>query len=297
MPFATGLVNRLSQGLDQRLQDKRRQRMMEEQQAQQLQQRQALFEQDQQQQLQAQPQQMQMQETQIRNTARIQQELAKEAQKIQIETTPGLRELLASGDMQKIQAELPSLIQTQGDVDFFNIYKKMAANLATPEEQAYQRESGRQRGMLEGKRALQKEGLLGKLSSGKSSGGPGKAKKTPLSEVDKVRLESIKREIFSIQKTLRDAELTPEEADQLNAQLRDAMERLRVMSTPAGSDSFEVPRPVKPNTAAQAQPPRSPATEDKNFNELMSGLLKFKETLNTKTAAPKRNVVKSTKAN
>lgn len=280
MSFAEGLANRLSQSLDQRLQDKRRQKMMEEQQAQQLQ---------------AQPQQMQMQETQIRNTARIQQELTKEAQKIQIETTPGLRELLASGDMQKIQTELPNLIQTQGDVDFFNTYKKIASNLATPEEQAYQRESGRQRGMLEGKRALQKEGLLGRLSGGKSSGGSGKAKKTPLSEVDKVRLESIKREIFSIQKTLRDSELTPDETDQLNAQLRDAMERLRVMGVPAGSDSFNVPTPAKP--AAAKQETSAPATEDKNFNTLMSGLLKFKETLSAKTAAPKRNVVKSTKAN
>ncbi|PKL48118.1 MAG: hypothetical protein CVV42_10685 [Candidatus Riflebacteria bacterium HGW-Riflebacteria-2] len=294
MSFATGLVNRLSQGLEQRLNDKRQQRTQQEQQAQQLQQQQALFEQGQQQQLQAQPQQLQMQEAQIRNTARIQQELIKEAQKIQIETTPGLRELLASGDMQKIQAELPNLIQTQGDVDFFNTYKKIASNLATPEDQAYQRESGRQRGLLEGKLAMQKEGLLGRLSSGKSSGGSGKAKKTPLSEVDKVRLESIKREIFSIQKTLRDSELTPNETDQLNAQLRDAMERLRAMSAPAGSDSFNVPTPAKPIAAAQTT--NAPAAEDKNFNALMSDLSKFKEAFSEKFAAPKRNAVNRTEA-
>jgi len=239
MAFGTTLINKLTQNLDQRLAERRTRQLQEQQMQDQLKQNQLLFEQQQRQQLQAQPQQMQMQEAQIKNNARIQQELLAQAQQIPIKTTPGLRELLASGDMKKIQAELPRYIQTEGDVKFFNTYKGLAAKMIDPATQAYDKEKAIGRARSETLAGDIKAGIravpgTGRKSSSGSGGGSNGQSKT--SKAEKKDLKAIVKELDNLAAyieagSVADPKETPEKKAIRERQLHDDIQKHKELSS------------------------------------------------------------------
>lgn len=191
--FATGLINSLTKSLDERLQIKRQREEQERQMQLSLAQQQAMFEQQQQQQAAAFPAALERRGAEMRQDWDIKTELMKKAQDIKIETTPGLREALINGQLDKI----PSLVITQSDVDFVNMFKKLAKETVDPSDETYKKEAARQRAITEAKSERIKQGIEkapGQKYSGGSSGRGSTKPASKIKEIDRA-IERKKAEI------------------------------------------------------------------------------------------------------
>lgn len=261
MAFVTGLVNRLSQGLEQRLRSKREeeqrqkllaeQRIMQEQNQQQaLKQDQLLFEQNLRQQQEALPAQLDMQKKTARSQAEIQQEIARDFQKLPQVNDPEYLQAMQNND-------LPKMMQIAAQKPELNAHLQEWWKMVGKHSQMMS-------GAIEKEKALQDIRTQGfadrqklKPESGKSSsGGSGKtatAKAPKLSEQDKYRLSRIKQRRGDIMRQLEKEQGYPD-ADQqkisdLNLELQeiDNQERLMFEQLPT---SPAQPMPGAPKKAA-----------------------------------------------
>lgn len=260
MDFATGLVNKLSQSLDERLQIKREEerrqkllaerRIMQEQNQQRaLRQDQLLFEQNLRQQQEALPTQLDMQKKTARSQAEIQQEIARDFQK-----------LPQVNDQEYLQAmqnnDLPKMMQIAAQKPKLNAHLQEWWKMVGKHSQMMS-------GAIEKEKALQNIRTQGfadrqklKPENGKSSSGGGKsaAVKTPkLSEQDRYRLSRIKQRRGDIMRQLEKEQNYPDadvqKISDLNLELQeiDNQERLMFERLPT---SPAQPMPGAPKKAA-----------------------------------------------
>lgn len=164
MSFVTGLLGGLTQGVNaftnRELERQARQQQLSEE----VQRRKTLiplaleeqrmkFEQEQQLKDAAQPNEFRRKEAEMNFIADVQRKITEKANAIKIETTPGLREALAAGDLGKAA----QFVQTKGDESFMQNYLKMARDIIN--SSPYEREQARQKAITEAKQERVKLGI------------------------------------------------------------------------------------------------------------------------------------------
>lgn len=300
MSFVTGLVGSLTQGVNaftnRELERQNRQQLLTEEIAKRkamlpvaLDEERAKFEQEQQLKDAAQPNEFRREEAEMNFIADVQRKITEKANAIKIETTPGLREALAAGDLGKAA----QFVQTRGDESFMQNYLKMARDIIN--SSPYEREQARQKAITEAKQERVKLGI--EKAPGSRGGGSGtqvsgggrtspitdkKTNNKRLAEVDK-QIEKIKADIAR-ESAYEDAD--PAIVRGLVARLRELESQRGVLTGDAGFVPTEEERAQAesylPKTQQQTGKPVPAKQKSSAYNQIGNFFAKWAKSLQKK---------------
>lgn len=273
--FAAGLVDRLTKGLDQRLQERRAQ-----------QQQQLLFEQQLQQQQQAQPQRLQMMEDEAVKKAEIEKKIRED-----FSTLPAVDDQEYLEAMQK--NDLPTMMRKAAENPKLNAHLEQWWKMVGKHSQMIS-------GAVEKEKAIQSEKTKGyadrmKLkptTGGKAGKAGGVGKPAKMSERDKARLKRITSTRNTVQKNLNYAEnaikeellkeepnyskvsMLRQEADDYRTQIEELAMQERVLFEPLPQGPAE-PIPGAATPKGKQQPKQPVVSKDaENFMKQLAEIRK-----------------------
>jgi hypothetical protein len=300
MSFVTGLLGGLTQGVNAFTNRELERQAKQQQLSEEVQKRKTLiplaleeqrmkFEQEQQLKDAAQPNEFRRKEAEMNFIADVQRKITEKANAIKIETTPGLREALAAGDLGKAA----QFVQTRGDESFMQNYLKMARDIIN--SSPYEREQARQKAITEAKQERVKLGI--EKAPGSRGGGSGtqvsgggrtspitdqKTNNKRLAEVDK-QIEKIKADIAR-ESAYEDAD--PAIVRGLVARLRELESQRGVLTGDAGFVPTEEERAQAesylPKTQQQTGKPVAPKQKSNAYNQIGNFFAKWAKSLQKK---------------
>jgi len=300
MSFVTGLLGGLTQGVNAFTNRELERQAKQQQLSEEVQKRKTLiplaleeqrmkFEQEQQLKDAAQPNEFRRKEAEMNFIADVQRKITEKANAIKIETTPGLREALAAGDLGKAA----QFVQTRGDESFMQNYLKMARDIIN--SSPYEREQARQKAITEAKQERVKLGIeKAPGSRGGSSGAQAqsggrlspivdpKTKNKRLAVIDK-SIEKIKGDIAR-ESAYEDAD--PSIVRGLVARLRELESQRGVLTGDAGFVPTEEERAQAesylPKTQQQTGKPVAPKQKSNAYNQIGNFFAKWAKSLQKK---------------
>lgn len=300
MSFVTGLVGSLTQGVNaftnRELERQNRQQLLTEEIAKRkamlpvaLDEERAKFEQEQQLKDAAQPNEFRRKEAEMNFIADVQRKITEKANAIKIETTPGLREALAAGDL----AKASQFVQTKGDESFMQNYLKMARDIIN--SSPYEREQARQKAITEAKQQRIKLGIENPAGSRSGSSGTqaqGGGRLSPISDIKtkNKRLAAIDKSIEKIKGDIA-RESAYEDADPsivrgLVARLRELESQRGVLTGDAGFVPTEEERAQAesylPKTQQQTGKPVPAKQKSSAYNQIGNFFAKWAKSLQKK---------------
>lgn len=300
MSFVTGLVGSLTQGVNaftnRELERQNRQQLLTEEIAKRkamlpvaLDEERAKFEQEQQLKDAAQPNEFRRKEAEMNFIADVQRKITEKANAIKIETTPGLREALAAGDLGKAA----QFVQTKGDESFMQNYLKMARDIIN--SSPYEREQARQKAITEAKQQRIKLGIENPAGSRSGSSGTqaqGGGRLSPISDIktNNKRLAAIDKSIEKIKGDIA-RESAYEDADPsivrgLVARLRELESQRGVLTGDAGFVPTEEERAQAesylPKTQQQTGKPVPAKQKSSAYNQIGNFFAKWAKSLQKK---------------
>ncbi len=300
MSFVTGLVGSLTQGVNaftnRELERQNRQQLLTEEIAKRkamlpvaLDEERAKFEQEQQLKDAAQPNEFRRKEAEMNFIADVQRKITEKANAIKIETTPGLREALAAGDL----AKASQFVQTKGDESFMQNYLKMARDIIN--SSPYEREQARQKAITEAKQQRIKLGIENPAGSRSGSSGTqaqGGGRLSPISDIktNNKRLAAIDKSIEKIKGDIA-RESAYEDADPsivrgLVARLRELESQRGVLTGDAGFVPTEEERAQAesylPKTQQQTGKPVPAKQKSSAYNQIGNFFAKWAKSLQKK---------------
>ena len=300
MSFVTGLLGGLTQGVNAFTNRELERQAKQQQLSEEVQKRKTLiplaleeqrmkFEQEQQLKDAAQPNEFRRKEAEMNFIADVQRKITEKANAIKIETTPGLREALAAGDLGKAA----QFVQTRGDESFMQNYLKMARDIIN--SSPYEREQARQKAITEAKQERVKLGI--EKAPGSRGGGSGtqvsgggrtspitdkKTNNKRLAEVDK-QIEKIKADIAR-ESAYEDAD--PSIVRGLVARLRELESQRGVLTGDAGFVPTEEERAQAesylPKTQQQTGKPVPAKQKSSAYNQIGNFFAKWAKSLQKK---------------
>lgn len=300
MSFVTGLVGSLTQGVNaftnRELERQNRQQLLSDEIAKRkamlpvaLDEQRAKFEQEQQLKDMAQPDEFRRKEAEMNFIADVQRKITEKANSIKIETTPGLREALAAGDLGKAS----QLVVTKGDEDFVVAYQKMARDILS--NSPYEKERDRQKAITEAKQERIKLGI--EKAPGSTGGGSGTqaqsgGRLSPISDIktNNKRLAAIDKSIEKIKGDIA-REGAYEDADPsivrgLVARLRELESQRSVLAGDAGFVPTEEERAQAesylPKTQQQTGKPVPAKQKSSAYNQIGDFFAKWAKVLQKK---------------
>ena len=300
MSFVTGLLGGLTQGVNAFTNRELERQAKQQQLSEEVQKRKTLiplaleeqrmkFEQEQQLKDAAQPNEFRRKEAEMNFIADVQRKITEKANAIKIETTPGLREALAAGDLGKAA----QFVQTRGDESFMQNYLKMARDIIN--SSPYEREQARQKAITEAKQERVKLGIeKAPGSRGGSSGAQAqsggrlspivdpKTKNKRLAAIDK-SIEKIKGDIAR-ESAYEDAD--PSIVRGLVARLRELESQRGVLTGDAGFVPTEEERAQAesylPKTQQQTGKPVPAKQKSSAYNQIGNFFAKWAKSLQKK---------------